>query len=221
MSRSSNGDNNNMLDKGLSANICESMKARLVVSTTTTSSDTPTPTTISTSPPSTDPENNLNKSGVEKGIYIDKQPVLNIDYQNYTLNPPPTSNYRTVTQTSEPVLVNVTTPQEQKHRYAPAELRLPTTFACNCRVKSPIGSNFVGASSPKKHCGSSPYYSHIVSSLFPLIECRMCFHKECEPHVTHPCKRIQDPNTQVPPPTVPQDVVSTTTFTSKITFTLQ
>ena len=89
---SSNIDNNNMLDKGLTTTLHEAMKPRFI----TTSSSPPaqsSPNNTSTPVTTTDPENNLNKAGGEKAIYAGKPvSVLNIDHQNYTYKSPPSSN---------------------------------------------------------------------------------------------------------------------------------
>lgn len=228
MSTSSNGDNNNMLDKGLSSNICESMKARFIPSSGSS------PPSLSSSPPSTDPENNLNKSGTEKGGYCDK-PVLNIDHQNYTLKTPP-SSYPSNRSNASPdqVLVNITSSEDQQHHFTHScatELRL-AALTCTCTAVSPVSSSalpnsFINntsittttttssssstTSGVKNTCSSVTV--HKLSSLFPLLECRSCFHAECGPYCNnHPCKRLPPDSTQLA--TLPKDVVSTTLHVS-------
>ncbi|KAF2360313.1 Protein kinase C-like phorbol ester/diacylglycerol-binding domain [Trinorchestia longiramus] len=211
MSSSSNSDNNNMLDKGLSANICESMKARLIAS-----SPPPqplggsSPPSLSGSPPSLDPENNLNKSsGGEKGGYFDK-PVLNIDHQNYTLKTPNGRGQAGSNTSPDQVLVNVTSPREQKqlcyntnNTCSAADIRLGA-LTCHCRANSPVSAAATATSSiPCRSCGFN--LTHKLSSLFPLLECKACFHHECAPYCnSHQCKRLLSDSSQ--PSTVLKDV---------------
>lgn len=199
MSTSSNGDNNNMLDKGLSSNICESMKARLIPSSVSAHPS------LSSSSPSTDPENNLNKTGTDKGGYIEI-PVLNIDNQNYALKTPPSYSISRGGNNTSPdqVVVNVTTSEEQM-RYAHSiatDLRL-TALTCTCRAKSPpVSSKNAFISAPTSTS------AHKLSSLFPLVDCRACFHTDCGPFCNnHPCPRLPPDPTLTS--TLPKDVVST------------
>uniref|UniRef100_A0A2P2HYG6 Phosphatidylinositol 3-kinase regulatory subunit alpha-like n=2 Tax=Hirondellea gigas TaxID=1518452 RepID=A0A2P2HYG6_9CRUS len=224
MSTSSNSDNNNMLDKGLSSNICESMKARLIPSPPLTSGGS-SPPSLSSSPPSTDPENNLNKTQGEKGMYWDK-PVLNIDHRNYTLKTPPSSylnrgggvGVNSNNTSSSDVFVNVTGSQEQQQIRYSADLRLATAVinCSNCRPISPVTSSTTTTTCGGGACVTSKTFvvptttspssaasttasvsggnkiTHTISSLFPLVECRGCFHNECAPYCNyHQCKRPQ------------------------------
>lgn len=223
MSTSSNSDNNNMLDKGLSSNICESMKARLIPSSPPSGGGgTSSPPSLSSSPPSTDPENNLNKRSSEKGLMYFDKPVLNIDDQNYTINTPPAAYPNRGVNNSSPdqVLVNVTSPQAHLHlgyntnnACVPGDIRR-SAVTCRCRAKSPVSSsnNPFLLSSPGPTTTTSPTSTspvattHTLSSLFPLVECRTCFHKECAPYCnSHHCKRLPPDSLQGPKP-LPQDV---------------
>lgn len=199
-----------MLDKGLSTNICESMKARFIPGSPSHVSGS-SPPSLSGSPPSLDPENNLNKSGGEKGMYFDK-PVLNIDHQNYTLKTP---NGRGASNTSpDQVLVNVTSPSEQRcfnsnnHACSAADIRLGA-LTCHCRTSgspSPTSAASGAASIGCRSCNIS--FTHKLSSLLPLLECKACFHHECAPYCnSHQCKRLPPDGSQAN--TLPKDVVST------------
>lgn len=168
-----------------------------------------------------DSENNLNKPGDRdmKGGY-DKH-VINIDKENYMLKPGPTPHDHrmgprgmggglpTTTTVQDSILFNVTSPSECRTSALTCLCR-PSTGGSSSSPSS--GGHYIyssGSGSSSSSCSSSgssghATFSHVVSSLLPLVECRACFHKICSPHAaTHPCTR---PHDTLPPATHPRDV---------------
>ena len=135
-----------MLDKsGLGSNICESMKARLIISPPSPGPPSSGGSFISlSSPPLTDPENNLNKTVADKGAYSDKA-VLNIDHYNYTLKTPvpyPTTH-------PQQVHINVTKVEgTNPHTQNSEPSRRPIPQSCLCRTNTFPSSDIYNSAGP-------------------------------------------------------------------------